>query len=52
MTSIPIEWIKNYIDQLLAVAKQLDPGPLQDATLLRADHAMDMVEAWRRSRLK
>jgi hypothetical protein len=44
---IPEEWIKIYVDQLLAMAEKLPYGALRDACLLRADHAMDMVRAWR-----
>lgn len=46
---IPQEWIKKYVDQMLDLAKKLGPGPMQDACLLRADHAMDLVKAFRES---
>lgn len=46
-TAIPEEWIKKYVDQLLEMAKRLESGPLHAALLLRAEHAMDLVEAYR-----
>lgn len=49
MRPIPQEWIKKYIDQLLEGAGKLPPGVFQSAVLLRADHAMDLVKAWRES---
>jgi len=45
--AIPEEWIKSYVDKLLHLAGVLAPGTMRDACLLRADHAMDMVKAWR-----
>lgn len=39
-------WIKHYVDQMLDIATKLT-GPMRDAALLRADHAMDLVKAWR-----
>lgn len=45
---IPQDWIRGYVDQLLVAAKKVGPGTLMgQAALLRADHAMDMVKAWR-----
>ena len=41
------EWIKKYVDQLLEGAQKLQAGPLRDALLLRADHVMDLVQAWK-----
>lgn len=47
MKAIPEKWIRNYIDQLLDVAKGLPENSLmREAILLRADHTMDMVKAW------
>lgn len=46
-SDIPERWVKHYIDQLLEVAKLLPDGAMKQATLLRADHAMDLVEAHR-----
>lgn len=46
MRDIPQSWIKNYVDQLLSVAKELPTGPLRDALLRRAECVMDLVEAW------
>jgi hypothetical protein len=43
---IPQEWIKNYVNQLIDVAASLPEGKLRDATILRADHAMDLIEAF------
>lgn len=49
LKDIPQEWVKRYIDQLLTVAGELPVGsPMRDAMLERADHAMDMVEAFRK----
>ncbi len=45
--SIPEVWIKAYIDQLLEIAGKFPEGPMRDAALLRADHAMDLVKAYR-----
>ena len=44
---IPEEWIKEYVDQLLAAAAKLETGAMHQACLLRADHAMDLVKAFR-----
>ena len=46
MESIPQEWIRDYVDKLLLFAEKLD-GKMREATLLRADHAMDLVRAFR-----
>jgi hypothetical protein len=46
--AIPEEWIKKYVDQLLELAGRLEPGAMRDAMLLRADHVMDLVHAWRK----
>jgi hypothetical protein len=47
MEPIPQEWIKDYIDQLLRVAAQMDErGALRASMLLRADNVMDMVKAF------
>jgi hypothetical protein len=46
--SIPLEWIKVYVDTLLSFAGKFDEGSaMRAAALLRADHAMDLVKAWR-----
>lgn len=47
MEPIPQEWIKEYVDKLLMMAEKFGPGAMQNAALLRADHAMDMVKAFR-----
>lgn len=45
---IPQQWIKEYVDTLLEVGKQLEPnGLMQQAVLVRAHNIMDMVEAFR-----
>lgn len=45
---IPQLWIKEYVDTLLRFAERLPEGsPMRDSTLLRADHAMDLVKAFR-----
>ena len=41
------EWIKRYVDQLLEAAGTLQNGPMRDVLLQRADHALDLVKAWR-----
>lgn len=52
---IPSDWIKRYVDQWLEVADHLKPdganadSPMYRAALLRAEYAMDLVEAWRAS---
>jgi hypothetical protein len=49
--AIPLEWIGNYVDQLLEVAAKFSPhSPMQAAALLRADHTMDLVKAWKESK--
>lgn len=47
--AIPEEWIKAYVDQLLEAANRLSPGGFRDAIVSRADHAMDLVVAYRES---
>jgi hypothetical protein len=46
-STISLEWIKEYIDQLLGVAGGLQPGPFQDAILRRIDSILDLVKAWK-----
>jgi hypothetical protein len=43
---IDTEWIKSYVDGLLALAERLPTGKMRDAALLRADYVMDLVKAW------
>ncbi len=45
-TPIDQEWIRQYVDQLLAVAGTLPEGAMRDALMKRAEHALDLVEAW------
>ncbi len=48
MAAIPEEWIKRYVDKLLDFAKSAGPSTLMGtAAMMRADHAMDLVRAWR-----
>lgn len=50
MEPIPQEWIKNYVDQLISVAKELPAcGAMQSSMMLRADAIMDMVIAYKES---
>ena len=46
MKDIPQEWIKNYVDNLIKAAKMFGDTPMGNAAVLRADHIMDMVEAF------
>lgn len=50
MEPIPQEWIKRYVGQWLEIAGKMEPGKMQDAALLRADHAMELVKAFRETR--
>ena len=46
--AIPLDWIKHYIDQLLEFAKKAGPNSkMGAAAMVRADHAMDLVQAWK-----
>ena len=47
MKEIPQEWINKYVDRLLYAAGKLPEGAMRDACLLRAEHAMDLVKAFR-----
>ena len=47
---IPQEWVKKYVDKLIDMAKQFDENSLMRTTcLMRAEHAMDLVKAFRES---
>ena len=49
--AIPLDWIKGYVDTLLALAAKFDEvSAMRNAVMLRADHAMDLVKAWKESR--
>lgn len=49
-SEIPQEWIKNYVDKLIRVAKELpENSVMQSSLILRADAVMDMVAAFRES---
>ena len=44
---IDLEWIKSYIDNLLAFAERIGPDTtMGKAAMLRADNVMDLVKAW------
>ena len=46
---IPQEWIKRYVDELLDFAKKLrENDPMRQSCMLRADHVMDLVRAFRK----
>lgn len=48
MSAIPEQWIQRYVDTWIETAQKLGPTTvLGKAALDRADHAMDLVEAWR-----
>lgn len=50
MNSIPSEWIKNHVDKLISVAKQLpENSVMQKSITLRAEAIMDMVAAYKDS---
>jgi hypothetical protein len=43
-------FIRDYVDKLLRMAATLPEGaPMREAAMLRADHALDLVKAWRES---
>jgi hypothetical protein len=47
MKPIPQEWIRDYVDKMLLLAARLPEGsPMRAAAALRAEHIMDMVQAW------
>jgi hypothetical protein len=47
------DWIRRYVDQLLDIAAKLGPeSSMGAACVLRADHAMDLVKAWRERRVQ
>lgn len=50
--AVPMEWIKGYVDQLLAAAPKFPEGKMRDACLLRADHALDLVTAWKEHKVQ
>jgi hypothetical protein len=50
---IPQEWIRDYVDKLVHTARDLpEKGRMRNAVLLRADHIMDMVDAFHESQLR
>lgn len=47
---IPQDWVRKYVDTMLAMAGKIGPDTaMGQAALLRAEHAMDLVKAWRES---
>ena len=44
---IPQEWIRDYVDQLIAASKLFGDSRMGNAALERADHVMDMVKSFR-----
>ncbi len=52
MHDIPQEWIRKYVNSLLEVAKSLAAGSaMQNALILRAEYAMDLVQAFRNQKI-
>ena len=48
MKPIPQEFIRDYVDSLIAAAKMFPEGSvMRTSALLRADYVMDMVKAFR-----
>lgn len=51
--AIPYSWIRNYIDFLLKAAEGFGPdSAMGKAAMLRAEHAMDLVEAHQKDKEK
>lgn len=48
---ISLEWIKQYIDTLLEFAKKHgSDSKMGQAAMLRAEHVMDLVKAWKETK--
>lgn len=48
--SIPLHWVQIYVDRLLQSANEMGPQTaMGQAMILRANHAMDLVEAWEKN---
>lgn len=48
MKDIPQEWIRDYVNKLLDIARTLPNGStMQSAIMDRAEKAMDLVKAFR-----
>lgn len=48
MRPISQEWLRDYVTALLEGAKRFGPETLMGkAAVLRAEHVMDMAEAWK-----
>jgi len=45
---IPQEWIRDYTDSLVKAAESFGNTPMGQRALERAEHIMDMVEAFRK----
>ena len=52
MEPIPQEWIKDYVDTMLSLAQRFNDNKMRDACALRAEHAMDLVRAFRERKVK
>ncbi len=53
MRSIPEEWIDKYVGNLLKYATDLRADSnMRASVLLRAEYAMDLVEAYRKHKLE
>ena len=51
LESIPDKWIRDYVDRLIELAKELGPDtPMGKEAAERAGHIMDMVSEWRNQR--
>ena len=46
MRDISIEWLRHYIDVLVEYTQSLPEGKFRDAIALRAEHALDLAQAW------
>lgn len=49
-SDIPQEWIMNYVDKLLSIAREMKlETPMRNDVMRRADYAMDLLSAFRES---
>jgi hypothetical protein len=44
---IPVKWILEQIDTWVEIGKRLESGPMSAAAYRRAEHFMELVEAWK-----
>lgn len=48
MEPIPQKWVQEYASKLLSLTEKLSVGdPMRVMATLRAEHAMDLLKAWR-----